>query len=75
MLAAASDDEQEQPQEEVGILDGSYRQYRRRWIMLALFCFLSLSNALAWISFAPIAKRTGAYITVVLSLVVVVVVE
>ncbi len=37
-------------------IDQEYKVYPRRWLMLFLFSLLSFSNAMAWISFAPIAR-------------------
>jgi hypothetical protein len=33
----------------------SFRLYRRRWFMLAIFCAFSASNSMAWLSYGPIA--------------------
>ncbi|KNC72947.1 hypothetical protein SARC_14492, partial [Sphaeroforma arctica JP610] len=38
-----------------------YVMYKRRWWMLAVLCFLNLTNALVWFSFAPIATVTEEY--------------
>lgn len=32
-----------------------YPRYRTRWLQLGLFSFLSMTNAMLWITFAPIA--------------------
>jgi hypothetical protein len=55
---AGGEEEGEEGDEKLRIMDG-YRLYQRRWVMLVLFGLLSLTNALAWISFAPIAYHTG----------------
>lgn len=56
---AGGEEEGEEGGEKLRIIDG-FRLYPRRWLMLALFSLLSLSNALAWISFAPISYHTGS---------------
>lgn len=38
-----------------------YKIYGSRWTMLAIFCFLSFSNALMWITFAPISDDSEKY--------------
>ena len=38
-----------------------YRVYTDRWLMLALFCFLNFSNAVLWVTFAPISDLTSDY--------------
>lgn len=58
MDAYAGEEEGEEGGEKLRIIDG-FRLYPRRWLMLALFSLLSLTNALAWISFAPISYHTG----------------
>ena len=39
----------------------SYKVYSSRWLILALFCFLSLANALMWVTFAPISDIANEY--------------
>ena len=39
----------------------SYKVYSSRWAILALFCFLSLANALMWVTFAPISDIANDY--------------
>lgn len=57
---AGGEEEGEEGGEKLRIIDG-FRLYPRRWLMLALFSLLSLSNALAWISFAPISYHTAEF--------------
>ena len=38
-----------------------FRSYRARWHMLAIFCFLSITNSIMWISFAPIVPNTKLF--------------
>lgn len=35
-----------------------YKLYKSRWLMLAIVCFLNLSNAMMWITFAAAADTT-----------------
>nr|CAB3263800.1 major facilitator superfamily domain-containing protein 7-like [Phallusia mammillata] len=38
-----------------------YRVYKRRWFLLATLCILNLSNALAWLSFGPVAYKAASF--------------
>ncbi|XP_064593004.1 solute carrier family 49 member A3 [Zonotrichia leucophrys gambelii] len=38
-----------------------FRTYRRRWFLLAVVCLLNCSNAMLWLTFAPVADKTAAY--------------
>uniref|UniRef100_A0A8C6Z6K4 Solute carrier family 49 member 3 n=1 Tax=Nothoprocta perdicaria TaxID=30464 RepID=A0A8C6Z6K4_NOTPE len=38
-----------------------FRTYRRRWFLLAVVCLLNCSNAMLWLTFAPVADRTASY--------------
>lgn len=38
-----------------------YRTYKSRWLMLLIFCMLSSTNAMMWITFAPISDDTSDY--------------
>ncbi|XP_055499704.1 solute carrier family 49 member A3 isoform X1 [Leucoraja erinacea] len=38
-----------------------YRTYRRRWLVLIATCALSCSNAMCWLTFAPVADQTARY--------------
>ncbi|XP_072026670.1 solute carrier family 49 member A3-like isoform X2 [Amphiura filiformis] len=38
-----------------------YRVYKRRWYVLAVLCVLNISNAMAWITVAPVADKAAAY--------------
>ena len=35
--------------------------YSYRWLILFLFCFLEIANALMWVSFAPISDIASHY--------------
>lgn len=37
------------------------RLYKRRWVTLLLFSFLSMSNAILWITYSPIAYIVSSY--------------
>jgi FLVCR family MFS transporter 7 len=39
-----------------------YTIYPSRWTMLGLFCFLSMTNAMMWITFAPISDDVSTYL-------------
>ncbi len=34
------------------------KTFKRRWFVLGCFCLLSVSNAITWITFAPISDKT-----------------
>ncbi|XP_056374234.1 solute carrier family 49 member A3 [Hyla sarda] len=38
------------------------RLYKKRWLMLFAVCLLNSSNAMLWISFAPVADLTAKYL-------------
>ncbi|XP_043915041.1 solute carrier family 49 member A3 isoform X2 [Protopterus annectens] len=38
-----------------------YRTYTRRWFVLLVVCLLNTSNALLWLSFAPVADQISQY--------------
>lgn len=38
-----------------------FQAYRRRWFLLAVICLLNCSNAMLWLTFAPVADKTAAY--------------
>ncbi|XP_064261873.1 solute carrier family 49 member A3 isoform X2 [Passer domesticus] len=38
-----------------------FKTYRRRWFLLAVVCLLNCSNAMLWLTFAPVADKTAAY--------------
>lgn len=43
-------------------LDGpTYKVYGYRWLILVLFCLLTIANAVLWISFAPIRQGAASY--------------
>ncbi|XP_025955135.2 solute carrier family 49 member A3 [Dromaius novaehollandiae] len=37
------------------------KTYRRRWFLLAVVCLLNCSNAMLWLTFAPVADKTASY--------------
>jgi hypothetical protein len=41
-----------------------YHESPKRWSQLALFSLLSMSNALLWITFAPISNQAQSYYNV-----------
>ncbi|XP_066576328.1 solute carrier family 49 member A3 isoform X3 [Amia ocellicauda] len=43
-----------------------YKVYRRRWFILVVICLLNSSNAMIWLSFAPVADQTAQYFNVTL---------
>lgn len=51
-------DKEETEQEEIFV------RYKARWIQLVLFCLISMSNALLWITFAPIANIATTFYSV-----------
>ncbi|XP_069735915.1 solute carrier family 49 member A3 [Phaenicophaeus curvirostris] len=46
-----------------------YRTYRRRWVVLAAVCLLNCSNAMLWLTFAPVADKTASYFHISLEMV------
>ncbi|KAE8632351.1 hypothetical protein XENTR_v10001523 [Xenopus tropicalis] len=38
-----------------------FRTYKRRWFVLGVICLLSCTNAMLWISFAPVADVTASF--------------
>ncbi|XP_069782225.1 solute carrier family 49 member A3 [Narcine bancroftii] len=38
-----------------------YRTYRRRWLVLLATCALGCSNAMCWLTFAPVADQIARY--------------
>ncbi|CAH1258649.1 MFSD7 [Branchiostoma lanceolatum] len=44
--------------------DVEYRVYSSRWFILFVFCFLNLSNAMMWLTFAPISDYTAEFYNV-----------
>ncbi|KAM9330643.1 solute carrier family 49 member A3 [Gastrophryne carolinensis] len=61
--ASESAEQDEEPQQSCPILRrlNEYTVYRRRWYFLAAVCLLSSSNAMLWISFAPVADLSAAF--------------
>ncbi|XP_055647379.1 solute carrier family 49 member A3 isoform X3 [Falco biarmicus] len=46
-----------------------FKTYRRRWLLLAAVCLLNCSNAMLWLTFAPVADKTAAYFHISLEMV------
>ncbi|XP_077201707.1 LOW QUALITY PROTEIN: solute carrier family 49 member A3 [Paroedura picta] len=46
-----------------------FQVYRRRWLVLAAVCLLNCSNAMLWLSFAPVADKTSEYFDITLDMV------
>ncbi|KAM6227536.1 solute carrier family 49 member A3 isoform 3-T3 [Spheniscus humboldti] len=46
-----------------------FKTYRRRWFLLAAICLLNCSNAMLWLTFAPVADKAAAYFHVSLEMV------
>ncbi|KAM6230392.1 solute carrier family 49 member A3 [Porphyrio hochstetteri] len=46
-----------------------FKTYRRRWFLLAAVCLLNCSNAMLWLTFAPVADKTAAYFCISLEMV------
>uniref|UniRef100_A0A673I521 Uncharacterized protein n=1 Tax=Sinocyclocheilus rhinocerous TaxID=307959 RepID=A0A673I521_9TELE len=46
-----------------------FKVYKRRWFILFVLCLLNCSNAMAWLTFAPVADQTAQYLRVSLNLV------
>ncbi|XP_061490954.1 solute carrier family 49 member A3 isoform X2 [Rhineura floridana] len=38
---------------------GSFKVYKRRWFLLTVVCLVSCSNAMLWLTFAPVADKTA----------------
>ena len=38
-----------------------YKSYSYRWLILAIFCSLEMTNNILWVSFAPISDITSSY--------------
>ncbi|XP_077777448.1 solute carrier family 49 member A3 [Podarcis muralis] len=41
------------------IVAESYKVYKRRWLLLGVVCLLNCSNAMLWLTFAPVADKTA----------------
>ncbi|KAI1888246.1 hypothetical protein AGOR_G00183050 [Albula goreensis] len=39
-----------------------FKVYKRRWFILAVVCMLNCSNAMLWLSFAPVADQTAQFL-------------
>ena len=37
------------------------RRYGRRWFQLVLFCLVSMSNAMLWITFSPVSNLAATF--------------
>ncbi|XP_066468724.1 solute carrier family 49 member A3 [Tiliqua scincoides] len=40
---------------------GAFQVYKRRWFLLVVVCLLNCSNAMLWLTFAPVADITAEY--------------
>ncbi|XP_023651571.1 solute carrier family 49 member A3 isoform X1 [Paramormyrops kingsleyae] len=59
------EDDAEPDLDEVAQQDGvGFKVYRRRWFVLFVLCLLNCSNALLWLTFAPVADQTARYLGV-----------
>jgi len=38
-----------------------FKVYSNRWVILSVFCALEMSNALLWVTFAPISDLAQIY--------------
>lgn len=47
--------------ENTHLLSHNYILYKRRWFMLAVVVMFNISNAMIWISFAPVTNLTASY--------------
>ncbi|XP_064198116.1 solute carrier family 49 member A3-like [Anguilla rostrata] len=50
------------PSQETKNLLGGFKVYKRRWFILSVVCMLNCSNAVIWLSFAPVANLTARYL-------------
>jgi len=41
--------------------ENEFKVYRSRWVILSVFCALEMSNALLWVTFAPISDLAQIY--------------
>ncbi|XP_032062341.1 solute carrier family 49 member A3 isoform X1 [Aythya fuligula] len=46
-----------------------FKAYRRRWFLLGVVCLLNCSNAMLWLTFAPVADKIAAYFHISLEMV------
>ncbi|CAM4616768.1 hypothetical protein PO909_007186 [Leuciscus waleckii] len=46
-----------------------FKVYKRRWFLLFVLCLLNCSNAVSWLTFAPVADQTAQYLRISLNLV------
>lgn len=42
-------------------ISGPFKVYKRRWFLLLVVCLLNCSNAMLWLTFAPVADITAEY--------------
>lgn len=52
-----------------GHIAAKFTLYKRRWFILFVLCLLNCSNAVLWLTFAPVADQTAEYLKVSLDLV------
>lgn len=43
------------------LVNNEFKTYSSRWWMLAIFSYLSITNAMMWITFAPISDDASDY--------------
>ncbi|XP_034454979.1 solute carrier family 49 member A3 isoform X2 [Hippoglossus hippoglossus] len=43
-----------------------FKVYKRRWFVLLILCLLNCSNAMTWLTFAPVADQSAHYLNVTL---------
>ncbi|XP_060935825.1 solute carrier family 49 member A3 [Limanda limanda] len=43
-----------------------FKVYKRRWLVLLILCLLNCSNAMLWLTFAPVADQSAHYLNVTL---------
>ncbi|TRY91129.1 hypothetical protein DNTS_020419 [Danionella cerebrum] len=56
LIQSSSADSRPQP---LGAPPARYKVYRKRWFILAVLSLLNCSNAMCWLSFAPVADETA----------------
>ncbi|XP_061747533.1 solute carrier family 49 member A3-like [Nerophis ophidion] len=44
-----------------------FKVYKKRWFVLSLLCLLNCSNAMLWLTFAPVADQSAQYLKVSLN--------
>ncbi|XP_018615042.1 solute carrier family 49 member A3 isoform X1 [Scleropages formosus] len=58
-------DDEDRRRDEEGVPHApQFQVFRRRWFVLSVLCLLNCSNAMLWLSFAPVADQTAQYLRV-----------